>query len=301
MHHHPSSSTSAEKTIPHSVPPLIRACDADISSPFQITYHVVLYKYRTVCQDAEIIDRGPYTRFPKSVYVDRRKSVTTAGSGATRTSRPQSFADRAESVSPPPDAHTHGEPMHRTQPSISDETTQMISRLPTNDETGTPEGIASSSSSSSHATSAESSSSLYEDTDLHNFVDRFRRMVHQAARDTEEGLGRTSPENSEESDLVSSEGDQHEFDPYAAGNFIYDTNGRPIEVSVNPSQVQVFGRMVHRMPTITSLGSRERSSRAPSRAYSGHPPPGERSLPSSRSNTVENEVTGQPMPRQGVH
>jgi len=284
------------------VPSLIHTYDANISSPFQITYHVVLYKYRTVCQDAEVIDRGPYTRFPKSVYMDRRKSVTTAGSGGTRTSRPQSFADRAESISPPPDVHPHVEPMHRTQPSISDETTQMISRIPTRDETGTPEGIASSSSSSSsHATSAGSNSSLYEDTDLHNFVDRFTRMVHQAERDTEEGLGRTSPENSEESDQVySSEGDHQDFNPYTDGNLLYDTNGRPIEVSVNPSQVQVFGKMVHRMPTITSVGSGERSSRAPSRAYSGHPPPGERSLPSSRSNTAENEVAGHPLPRPGV-
>jgi len=298
VHHHPGSGTFTKKLNAPFNPSFTLTCDANISSPFQITYHVVLYKYRTVCQDAEIVDRGPYTRFPKSVYVDRRKSVTTAGSG-TRTSRPHSFADRAESISPPPDVHTHPEPMHRTQPSISDETTQMLPRMPNRDETGTPEGTASSSSY--HATGAESNSSLYEDNDLHGFVDRFRRMVHQAARDTEEGLGRTSPENSEESDQVSSEGDQHEFDPYTDGNVLYDTNGHPIEVSVNPSQVQVFGKMVHRMPTITSVGSGERSSRAPSRAYSGHPPPGERSLPSSRSNTAENEVTGHPLPRQGVH
>jgi len=285
---------------PKLMPPpvLARACDPNTSFPFQITYHVVLYKYRTVCQDAEIVDRGPYTRFPKSVYVDRRKSITTAGSGGTRTSRPQSFADRPGSISPPPDVHPHLESMHRTQPSVSDETTQMISRVPTRDEIRMPEGLASSSSS--HTTTAESISPLYEDTDLHNFVDRFRRMVHQAVRDTEDGLGRTSPENSEESDRVysSSEGEQHEFDPYVEANLLYDTNGRQIEVSVNPTQVQVFGRMVHRMPTITSIGSGERSSRAPSRAYSGHPPHGERSLPSSRSNTAENEVTGPPLPRQ---
>jgi len=259
-----------------------------------VTYHVVLYKYRTVCQDAKIIDRGPYTRFPKSVHVDRRKSVTTAGSA--RTSRPQSFADRTELISPPPNIHTHAEPTHRAHSSTSDETAQMISRASIHDETGTPEGIASSSSS--HATSAESSSSAHEDADLHNFVNRFRSMVHQAARDTEEGLGRTPP--SEDEDRVYSEGNQHEFDPYAEGNLLYDTNGRTIEVSVDPSQVQVFGRMVHRMPTITSVGSGERSSRAPSRAYSGHPPPGERSLPSSRSNTVENDIVGRPLSRQGV-
>ena len=282
--------------LPHFVSLPVHARGADISPRFQVAHHVVLYKYRTVCQDAEIIDRGPYTRFPKSVW---RKSVTTAGSGGTRTSRPPSFADRAESISPPPNVHTHVEPMHRTQPSISDETAQMISR-PAYDETRIPAGIASSSSS--HATSAESSTSLYEDTDLHNFVDRFRRMVHQAARDTEEGLGCTSPENSEDDHPAYSEDDHPEFDPYAEGNLLCDTNGRPIEVSINPTQVQVFGRMVHRMPTITSVGSGERSSRAPSRAYSGHPPPGERSLPSSRSNTVENDVsTGQSVPRQGAH
>ena len=168
----------------------------------------------------------------------------------------------------------------------------MMPRMSTYDEAGVPEDGASSSSC--YETSAESNNSLYEDADLHNFVSRFRRMVHQATRDTEEGLGHTPPASSEE-------GDQPEFDPYAEGNLLYDTNGRPIEVSVDPSRVQVFGRVVHRMPTITSVGSGERSSRAPSRAYSGHPPPGERSLPSSRSNTVENDAAGQPMPRQDVH
>lgn len=249
-----------------------------------------------VCQDAEIIDRGPYTRFPKSLYADRHKSVTTAGSGGTRTSRPQSFADWAESISPPPNVHTHADPSHRTQPSISDETAQMMSRIPSHDEIGIPEGVATS-----YVTSVGSNSSLYEDADLRNFVNRFRRMVHQAARDTEEGLGYSSPESSEDGDRAYLEGGQHEFDPYAEGSLLYDTSGRPIEVSIDPSQVQVFGRMVHRMPTITSVGSGERSSRAPSRAYSGHPPPGERSLPSSRSNTVENDVAGQPLSRQGAH
>lgn len=178
----------------------------------------------------------------------------------------------------------------------------MISRIPTRSETGIPEDVAplSLSRSGPDATSAGSNSSHYGDPDLHNFVSRFSRVVRQAARDTEEGLGYASPESSESHDRVYSEGDQHEFDPYAEGNLLYDANGRPVEVSVNPSQVQVFGRMVHRMPTITSVGSGERSSRAPSRAYSGHPLPGERSLPSSKSNTAENDVAGQPLSRQGV-
>lgn len=292
----------SENQISYFVLFLVHACCADMSSPFQVAYHVVLHKYRTVCQDAEIIDRGPYTRFPKSVYVDRRKSITTAGSGGTRTSRPQSFADRVESISPPPNVHTHAEPMHRTQPSISDETAQMITRIPTHDETGVSESVVSSFSHSQlHATSAGSSSPLYEDADLRNFVNRFRRIVHQAARDTDEGLGYTSPESPEDDDRVHFGDGQHEFNPYSEGNLLYDTNGLPIEVSVDPSQVQVFGRMVHRMPTITSVGSGERSSRAPSRAYSCHPPPGERSLPSSRTNTIENDVAGQPLPRQGIH
>jgi len=304
LHHRPGPSTSVRKSICPFCPVfLIHVCCADISSPFQVTHHVVLYKYRTVCQDAEIIDRGPYTRFPKSTYVDRRKSVTTAGSGGTRTSLPQSFADQVEPISPPPNVHTHAEPSHRTQPSISDETAHMISRIPTHGETGIPEGIdpLSFSPSRPDATSAGSNSSHHGDADLHNFVSRFRSVVHQAARDTAEGLGYTSPESSEEEGRVYLDGDQHEFDPYAEGNLLYDANGRPVEVSVNPSQVQVFGKMVHRMPTITSVGSGERSSRAPSRAYSGHPLPGERSLPSSKSNTVENDVAGQPLSRQGVH
>ena len=294
----------SENQITHFVLFLIHVCCANISFPFQLTHHVVLHKYRTVCRDARIADRGPYTRFPKSAYVGKRKSITTAGSGGTRTSRPQSFTDWVESTNPPSIVRAHAEPVHRTQLSIGDETAQMITRTPTHDEAGIPEGVVSSSSPHSwlHAGSgsSQSSSSLYEDADLHNFVNRFRSMVHQAARDTEEGLGYASPESSED-DRIHFGDDQREFNPYADGNLLCDSNGRPIEVSVDPSQVQVFGRMVHRMPTITSVGSGERSSRAPSRAYSSHPPLGERSLPSSRSNTVENDVAGQPLSRQGVH
>lgn len=233
------------------------------------------------------------------MYAERRKSVTTAGSGRTRTSRPQSFLDRVESISPPPSVHTHPEPAGRTQPSISGDTAHIL--MSPHDAIGIPAGTATSSPPHSGplATSAEPDFSSYEDADLHNFVTQFRRMVNQVSRDTEEGLGYSSPESSEEDRAYP--GDQHDYDPYTQGNLLYDANGRLVEVSVDPSQIQVFGRMVHRMPTITSIGSGERSSRAPSRAYSNHPPPGERSLPSSRSNTVENDVTGQPHPRQGVH
>ncbi|KAF9777716.1 hypothetical protein BJ322DRAFT_1176868 [Thelephora terrestris] len=71
-------------------------------------------------------------------------------------------------------------------------------------------------------------------------------------------------------------GDQHKYNPYTEGNLLYDTNGRLVEISVEPYQIQVLGRMVHRMPTITSIGSGERSSRATSKAYSSYPPLGER-------------------------
>lgn len=269
-----------------------------ITGAILVTHHVVLHKYRTVCRSAEIVDRGPYTWFPKSVCSDRRKSVTTAGSGRTRTPRPQSIDDRPESISPPPSVHTHFESTGHTQPNLSDDPAQVLRSL--HDEIGIPTGVtmSSASHSGSPTTSSGPSSSHHEDADLQNFVNRFRRMVDQAARDTEEGLGLPSPESSEDGQVYLGR-DQHEFDPYTQRNLLYDTNGRPVEVSVDPSQVQVFGRMVHRMPTITSVGSGERSSRAPSRAYSSHPPPGERSLPGSRSNTVENEVSGQPHSRQG--
>lgn len=255
---------------------MFRFCHTDISS-LQVSYHVALHKYRTVCRTAEVVDRGPYSWFPKFLYGDRSKSVTTAASGRTRTSQPQSIADQAESISPSTSVHANSEP--------------------------TPECVALSSSSLPRppGMSAGPNFSPFEDADLHNFVNQFRRMVHQASRDTEEGLVHASPDSSEDNGQGYPEGDQCEFDPYAEGNLLYDTNGRPIQVSVDPSQVQVFGRMVHRMPTITSIGSGERSSRAPSRAYSGYPPPGERSLPSSMSNTVENDVVGQPHSRQGVH
>jgi len=196
-----------------------------------------------------------------------------------------------------PSVHAHPESTHRVQQRINDDTAQ-ISSTP-HVETGTPE-VPPPPRAWPPGVSAEPGFSSYEDADLHNFVDQFRRMVHQAARDTEEGLAPSSPESSEEDGQVYLERDQREFDPYADGSVLYDRNGQPIQVSVDPSQVQVFGRMVHRMPTITSIGSCERSSRAPSRAYSSYPLPGERSIPSSRSNTVENEVAGQPHSRQGV-
>jgi hypothetical protein len=223
-------------------------------------------------------------------------SVTTAGSWRTRTSRPQSVADRAGSISPPPSIHAHPEPTHHVQQSINDENAQ-ISSTP-NYETDVPEGL---SYPGPPGTSAGPNFPSFGDADLHHFVNQFRRMVHQASRDTEEGLAHGSPESSDDHGQVYVKGDQREFDPYAEENLLYDRDGHPIEVSVDPSQVQVFGRMVHRMPTITSIGSGERSSRAPSRAYSGQPLPGERSLPSSRSNTVENDVAGQPHSRQGGH
>jgi hypothetical protein len=234
------------------------------------------------------------------MYADRRKSVTTAGSGRTRTSRPQSTADRAESISPPPSVHAHPKPAHHI-PSISDDDTARSSREQ-HGETEMLERVAPPSPprSASPTTNAGPSFSRCEDAELHSFVSELRRMVHQVNRDTEDGLDYTSPGNSED-DQVYLAGDQPEFNPYTEGNLIYDADGRPVQVSVDPSQVQVFGRMVHRMPTITSIGSGERSSRAPSRAYSCHPPPGERSFPSSRSNTAENDVVGQPHPRQGVH
>lgn len=214
------------------------------------------------------------------------------------------MADRAESLSPLPSIHAHPEPTHNSQQRIDDDDDDatQVSRTP-HYETDIPEGIAWSSPSRARPPGASAGPSLspYGDADLHNFVNQFRRMVHQASRDTEEGLAPASPETSEESSQIYLEGDQREFDPYAEGNLLYDANGRPVLVSVDPSQVQVFGRMVHRMPTITSVGSGERSSRAPSRAYSAHPPPGEKSLPSSRSNTVENDVGAQPHPRQGVN
>lgn len=277
---------------------VLRLC---ITGLVLVTYHVVLHKYRTVCRVAEIIDRGPYTWFPKSTYEDRRKSATTAGSGRTRTSRPQSIADRVESISPPPSVHTLSEPTHRAKPRTSDD----ISQIPRvhREQTATLERATSSPSFNPGppAATAGPNSSPYEDTDLQNFVDQFRRIVHQAARYTEEGLGYNLPEGTEQDDPLYLGNDQPEFDPYAERNLLYDTNGRPIEVSIDPSQIQVFGRMVHRMPTITSIGSGERSSRAPSRAYSTHPPPGERSLPSSMSNTVENDTTGRSLSHQGAH
>lgn len=257
----------------------------------------MLHKYRVVCRTAEIIDRGPYARFPKSVHADTHKSVTTVGSGRTRTSRPQSVVDRVESISPPPGVHIHLEPTNHAPHRINDDTSQISPY-----EADRPESAALPLPSRAEQAGARPGSSPYEDADLHNFVNRFRLMVHQATRDTEEGLVHASPVSSDDNDYVYLEGgDQREFDPYAEGNLLYDTNGSPIEISVNPSQVQVFGRMVHRMPTITSIGSGERSSRAPSRAYSNHPPPGERSLPSSRSNTVESGLAGQPHSRHSVY
>ena len=120
------------------------------------------------------------------------------------------------------------------------------------------------------------------DADLHGFVDRFRFLVDQITRETEEGIA-----------LAQNDRPGHYVSPMA--HDIEDL--RPSHRSPFPSDddddyVPVLGRTVHRMPTIESLGSREVMSLATSSLHRASPGPHHMSRPSTRSNTFSLEEAG---------
>lgn len=120
------------------------------------------------------------------------------------------------------------------------------------------------------------------DADLHGFIDRFRSLVDQITRETEEGIA-----------LAQDDGPGYYGSPLS--HDIEDL--RPNHRSPFPSDdyddyVPVLGRTIHRMPTIESLGSREVMSLATSSIHRASPGPHHMSRPSTRSNTFSLEDAG---------
>ena len=115
--------------------------------------------------------------------------------------------------------------------------------------------------------------------DVQIFVDRFRAMMEQVARETEAGL-----------ELA--QNDDH-------GQYDEDTFPSPSEESYSLNDddmdyVPVVGRIIQRMPTIESLGSREMMSLA-SAQFGGDRSVHTLSRPPTRANTLTmSEVHGSP-------
>ncbi|GBE86959.1 hypothetical protein SCP_1002040 [Sparassis crispa] len=99
----------------------------------------------------------------------------------------------------------------------------------------------------------------YSERDLTYFVDRFRTLVEQVARENEDAF------------------------PLAAGN---GPDGQREHSTANADEhVPMVGRIVHRMPTIESLGSHEVMSLASSGKTHSSNSPHNGSRPSTRTNT----------------
>lgn len=120
------------------------------------------------------------------------------------------------------------------------------------------------------------------DAELHGFIDRFRSLVDQITRETEEGI-------------ALAQDDRPGYYTSPMSHNIEDL--RPSHRSSFPSEdyddyVPVLGRTIHRMPTIESLGSREVMSLATSSIHRASPGPHHMSRPSTRSNTFSLEEAG---------
>ncbi|KAH9922219.1 uncharacterized protein B0H18DRAFT_522819 [Fomitopsis serialis] len=121
------------------------------------------------------------------------------------------------------------------------------------------------------------------DNELHSFVDRFRSLVDQITRETEDGIALT----------------RNDSTGYYASPSSHDIeNLRPSHRSPFPSEddddyVPVLGKTIHRMPTIESLGSREVMSLATSSIHRASPGPSyHMSRPSTRSNNFSLSEAG---------
>ncbi|GJE88987.1 hypothetical protein PsYK624_050760 [Phanerochaete sordida] len=123
------------------------------------------------------------------------------------------------------------------------------------------------------------------------FVERFRAMMEQVARETEAGL-----------ELAQRDGDEHEHDGrhghgHDGAHYADDTLPSPADSYGRDDDdyyVPVVGKIIQRMPTIESLGSRELMSLA-SGPLGGDRSAHTLSRPPTRANTLTmSEVAGSP-------
>ncbi|KAH9837739.1 uncharacterized protein C8Q71DRAFT_754228 [Rhodofomes roseus] len=123
------------------------------------------------------------------------------------------------------------------------------------------------------------------DNELYSFVDRFRSLVDQIARETEEGI--TLAQNESPGYASSMSHDIEDLRPSYRSTFPSDDDD---------DYVPVLGKTIHRMPTIESLGSREVMSLATSSLHRASPGPHHMSRPSTRSNTFSLSEAGMDTP-----
>jgi hypothetical protein len=109
--------------------------------------------------------------------------------------------------------------------------------------------------------------------DAQGFAERFHSAIDQFAKEIKDGMNLTSNRSMPDDDLVDSPNScdvdygVQIYDPYTQPPPGVSGEGDSYDESRNPPMqsdalVQVFGRLVHRMPTIESLGSREAHSLA---------------------------------------
>ncbi|KZT00280.1 uncharacterized protein LAESUDRAFT_560262 [Laetiporus sulphureus 93-53] len=122
----------------------------------------------------------------------------------------------------------------------------------------------------------------FPDHDLTAFADRFRNLVDVLSRETEEGMALT----------------QHDRPRYYPAYLpsLDSTSSAQFPCDLDDDYVPVFGRTVHRMPTIESLGSRELMSLAGSSMHRASPGPHHISRPSTRSNNLSMSENGTSTP-----
>lgn len=148
------------------------------------------------------------------------------------------------------------------------------------------------------------------DTDVFGFVNRFQAMVDQMSKDTDDGLNLTRPESRmdhrQQCTGSPSSYDEDAYNPYdkihqtpptsstEGDDWYYNEFGQRVSLQHpdnDEGRVEVFGRIVHRMPTIESLGSREHASLVTPSLSLHH---AERDI-SSRSNTSDQDPSGSPV------
>ncbi|PCH43152.1 hypothetical protein WOLCODRAFT_74244 [Wolfiporia cocos MD-104 SS10] len=208
----------------------------------------------------------------------RETSQTPAAAALSRDKECQSPAFRrpSDEISPsssdedlPGELDRYGRPIRRL--SSAHTPPQYPSPSRSTDDTG--DGTNSSSS----------------DSDLVDFVHRFRTLVDQVSRETEEGIALAQNDPTDAYYSASFPDDYHDYNSRYSAYMAEDAE-----------YVPVLGRTIHRMPTIESLGSREvmslTNSQSGSSVHRASPGPHHISRPSTRSNNLSISEAGTSTP-----
>ena len=210
-------------------------------------------------------------------------SIVSNANSRQTSERRSLRSSRASSLRRPPSVNSTSARINRMS-GLSDSSSEDISgdeaynRLPPNLQQRT------------NIENSPSPNSTEGDRDIHNFVDRFRSLVSQITRETEDGL-EFADESTSSLPIASSStapdfGNQYKTPSLPAPALGYDEFGRPYPPEEN---VRILNNIIRRMPTIESMGSREVGSvagsnwghdrMASSRSIQSHPP--------TRANTLD--------------